>query len=30
MECEGRGGPLIERSLKWMRDTLAELKIAEG
>ncbi len=30
MECEGRGGPLIERSLKWMRDPLAELKIAEG
>ena len=24
MECEGRGGPLIERSLKWMRETLAE------
>jgi sugar phosphate isomerase/epimerase len=27
MECEGRGGPLIERSLKWMRETLAELNI---
>ncbi len=30
MECEGKGGPMIERSLKWMRNTLAELKIAEG
>ena len=31
MECEGRGGPMIERSLAWMRQTLAELKIpAEG
>ncbi len=29
MECEGKGGPLIAQSLKWMRDTLAELKIAE-
>jgi sugar phosphate isomerase/epimerase len=27
MECEGQGGPMIEQSLKWMRDTLAELKI---
>ena len=27
MECEGQGGPMIERSLKWLRDTLAELKI---
>jgi len=27
MECEGQGGPMIERSLKWMRKTLAELKI---
>jgi len=27
MECEGQGGPMIERSLKWMRDTLAELNI---
>jgi sugar phosphate isomerase/epimerase len=27
MECEGQGGPMIERSLRWLRDTLAELKI---
>ena len=27
MECEGEGGPMIERSLKWMRETLAELDI---
>jgi sugar phosphate isomerase/epimerase len=27
MECEGQGGPMIERSLRWMRDTLAELNI---
>jgi sugar phosphate isomerase/epimerase len=27
MECEGQGGPMIERSLKWMRETLAELNI---
>ncbi len=27
IECEGQGGPMIERSLNWMRDTLAELKI---
>jgi sugar phosphate isomerase/epimerase len=27
MECEGQGGPMIERSLAWMRRTLAELKI---
>jgi len=27
MECEGQGGPLIERSLKWLRGTLAELNI---
>ena len=27
MECEGQGGPMIERSLKWLRGTLAELKI---
>lgn len=27
MECEGQGGPLIEKSLAWMRKTLAELKI---
>jgi len=28
MECEGQGGPLIERSLAWMRKTLTDLKIA--
>jgi sugar phosphate isomerase/epimerase len=27
MECEGQGGPMIERSLKWLRNTLAELHI---
>jgi len=27
MECEGAGGPMIEKSLAWMRATLAELKI---
>ena len=26
IECEGQGGPMIERSLKWLRGTLAELK----
>jgi sugar phosphate isomerase/epimerase len=29
MECEGNGGPLIERSLRWMRKTMAELGIPE-
>ncbi len=27
IECEGQGGPMIERSLKWLRDALAELKV---
>ncbi|MBI4587091.1 MAG: sugar phosphate isomerase/epimerase [Planctomycetes bacterium] len=27
IECEGQGGPMIERSLAWLRQTLAELKI---
>ena len=27
MECEGQSGPMIERSLKWMRNTLVELRI---
>ena len=27
MECEGQAGPMIEQSLEWMRDALAELKI---
>jgi inosose dehydratase len=29
MECEGQGGPLIEKSLAWLRGTLAELNINE-
>jgi len=29
MECEGAGGPLIERSLAWLRAALAELGIPE-
>ncbi len=29
MECEGAGGPLIERSLAWLRATLKELGIPE-
>ena len=27
MECEGQGGPMIEKSLAWLRGTLAELGI---
>ncbi|HJN66793.1 MAG: sugar phosphate isomerase/epimerase family protein [Pirellulaceae bacterium] len=27
MECEGAGGPMIEQSLAWLRNTLAELSI---
>lgn len=27
MECEGQAGPMIEKSLQWMRQTLADLKI---
>jgi sugar phosphate isomerase/epimerase len=27
MECEGQGGPMIQRSLDWMRRTLGELGI---
>lgn len=27
MECEGQGGPMIERSLNWLRKTLEELNI---
>ena len=30
LECEGRGGPLIERSLAWVRATMQELGIAES
>jgi len=29
LECEGQGGPLIERSLAWLRRTLEELHIPE-
>ena len=29
MECEGAAGPMIEKSLAWMRSTLAELNIPE-
>ena len=29
MECEGAGGPMIERSLAWLRGTLKELGISE-
>ena len=27
MECEGQAGPMIEKSLRWMQDTLADLNI---
>jgi len=30
MECEGAGGPMIEKSLAWLRKTLKELNIQEG
>jgi len=30
MECEGQGGPMIEKSLAWLRKTLKDLNIAEG
>lgn len=29
IECESQGGPLIEKSLAWVRKTLAELGIKE-
>ncbi len=29
MECEGQGGPMIEKSLRWLRATLKELGIEE-
>lgn len=29
IECEGQGGPMIERSLAWLRRTLKELGITE-
>ena len=28
MECEGAGGPMIEKSLAWLRKTLGELRIS--
>lgn len=30
MECEGQGGPMIERSLAWLRNILQELGINES
>jgi inosose dehydratase len=27
IECEGQGGPMIEQSLAWLRQTLSELQI---
>ena len=30
IECEGQSGPLIEKSLAWMRNTLADLGIREA
>jgi sugar phosphate isomerase/epimerase len=29
MECEGQGGPMIDKSLDWLRKTLTELRIPE-
>jgi sugar phosphate isomerase/epimerase len=29
IECEGQGGPLLEKSLAWLRNTLGELGIPE-
>jgi sugar phosphate isomerase/epimerase len=29
IECEGQGGPLLEKSLRWLRGTLDELGIPE-
>ena len=29
MECEGQGGPMLEKSLAWLRKTLQELNITE-
>jgi sugar phosphate isomerase/epimerase len=29
IECEGQGGPLIEKSLHWLRNTMSELGIPE-
>jgi sugar phosphate isomerase/epimerase len=30
MECEGEGGPMIEKSLAWLRAALKELGVEEG
>jgi sugar phosphate isomerase/epimerase len=30
MECEGAGGPMIEKSLAWLRRTLRDLNISPG
>jgi inosose dehydratase len=30
LECEGQGGPMIERSLAWVRQLLSEIGIQEG
>jgi hypothetical protein len=30
IECEGQAGPMIEKSLAWLRATLKELGIEEG
>jgi sugar phosphate isomerase/epimerase len=27
MECEGQAGPMIEQSLRWLKNTLNELNI---
>jgi sugar phosphate isomerase/epimerase len=29
IECEGQGGPLLEKSLHWLRQTLTELAIPQ-
>jgi inosose dehydratase len=29
LECEAQGGPLLERSLDWLRRTMQELGISE-
>ncbi len=30
IECEGQGGPMLERSLRWLRSVLKDLGIPEG
>ncbi len=29
MECEGQGGPMIEKSLAWLRKTMKDIGIRE-